>query len=103
MRQFGCFWNKLLNWFDRDKLVISRHIKNAMKEELGEVVIVKFAISSKHGTIAGKTQTHMIDYYNLDMIISVDYRVKSKNGVIFRRWADSVLKGMKLIKKDLSI
>jgi len=79
--------------FDRDKSVISRHIKNALNEELdGEVVIAKFATTTKHGAIEGKTQTHLVDYYNLDTIISVGYRVKSKNGVIFRKWATSILK-----------
>ena len=47
---------------------------------------------SEHGAIEGKTQTHMTEYYNLDVIISVGYRVKSKRGVEFRRWANSVLK-----------
>lgn len=79
--------------FDRDKSVISRHIKNALSEELkDEVVIAKFATTTKHGAIEGKTQTHQVEYYNLDMIISVGYRVKSKNGVIFRKWANKVLK-----------
>lgn len=47
---------------------------------------------SEHGAIEGKTQTHMTEYYNLDVIISVGYRVKSKRGVEFSRWANSVLK-----------
>ena len=72
--------------FSRDKSVISRHIKNALNEELrDEVVIAKFATTTKHGAVEGKTQTHLVDYYNLDMIISIGYRVKSKNGVIFRK------------------
>ena len=79
--------------FERDKSVISRHIKNALAEELkDEQVIAKFATTTKHGAIEGKTQTHIVDYYNLDMIISVGYRVKSKNGIIFRQWANKVLK-----------
>lgn len=57
-----------------------------------EVVVANFATTTKHGAIEGKTQTHMVDYYNLDMIISIGYRVKSKNGVIFRKWANKVLK-----------
>jgi len=48
--------------------------------------------STEHGAIKGKMQTHIINYYNLDMTISADYRVKSKNGIIFRKWATSVLK-----------
>ena len=79
--------------FGRDKSVISRHIKNALSEELdGEMVIAKFATTTKHGAIEGKTQTHFVDYYNLDTIISVGFRVKSKNGIIFRKWANKILK-----------
>ena len=79
--------------FDRDKSVISRHIKNALNEELkDEVVVAKFATTTKHGAIEGKTQKHQVDYYNLDMIISIGYRVKSKNGIIFRKWATTILK-----------
>lgn len=78
--------------FDRDKSVISRHIKNAIEEECDNVVVAKFATTTQHGAIDGKIQTHMVDYYNLDMIISVGYRVKSKNGIIFRKWANKVLK-----------
>ena len=79
--------------FDRDKSVISRHIKNALSEELdGEMVIAKFATTTKYGAIEGKTQTHLVDYYNLDTIISVGYRVRSKNGIIFRQWTNKILK-----------
>ena len=85
--------DQMAKLFQRDKSVISRHIKNAMAEELqSDVVVAKFATTTKHGAIADKTQTHMVDYYNLDMIISVGYRVKSKNGIIFRKWANKVLK-----------
>ena len=79
--------------FQRDKSVISRHIKNSLNEELkDEQVIAKFATTTKHGSIEGKTQTHMVDYYNLDMIISIGYRVKSTQGIIFRKWANKILK-----------
>ena len=79
--------------FKRDKSVISRHIKNALNEELKEEqVVAKFATTSRHGAIEGKTQTHMVDYYNLDVIISIGYRVKSIQGVIFRKWANKILK-----------
>ena len=79
--------------FDRDIKTIGKHINNALKEELkNEVVVAKFATTTKHGMIKGKTQTHMVDYYNLDMIISVGYRVKSKNGIIFRKWANKIIK-----------
>lgn len=79
--------------FDRDYKTIRKHINNALKEELkDEQVVAKFANTTLHGAIEGKTQTHMIDYYNLDVIISVGYRVKSKNGVSFRKWANKILK-----------
>ena len=59
--------------FDRDKSVISRHIKNILREELNnEVVVANFATTAKDG------KTYQVDYYNLDMIISVGYRVNSK-------------------------
>lgn len=79
--------------FKRDKSVISRNIKNALTEELkDEQVVAKFATTTKHGAMKDKMQTHMVDYYNLDMIISIGYRVKSVQGVAFRKWATSVLK-----------
>ena len=79
--------------FDRDYKTIRKHINNALREELNdEKVVAKFANTTEHGAIAGRKQTHMIDYYNLDVIISVGYRVKSQNGVIFRKWATKVLK-----------
>lgn len=79
--------------FDRNVKTIGKHINNALREELeNQVVVAKFATTTQHGAIEGKTQTHMTEYYNLDVIISVGYRVKSKRGVEFRRWANSVLK-----------
>ncbi len=79
--------------FDRDVKTIRKHINNALKEELfGEEVIANFASTTRHGAIEGKTQTRTVDYYNLDMIISVGYRVKSQKGVVFRKWAANVLK-----------
>ncbi len=72
--------------FDRDKSVISRHIKNALKEELNESVVAKFATTASDG------KTYQVDYYNLDVIISVGYRVKSQNGIVFRKWANKILK-----------
>jgi len=56
------------------------------------VVVAKFANTTQHGAIKGKMQTHMIDYFNLEVITSVGYRVKSKRGVQFRQWANRVLK-----------
>ena len=79
--------------FDRDYKTIRKHINNALKEELkDEVVVAKFENTTEHGAIQGKKQTHMIEYYNLDMIISIGYRVKSDNGVLFRKWANKILK-----------
>ena len=76
--------------FDRDKSVISRHIKNVMQEELkDDSTVAKFATVQKEGT---REVVREIEYYNLDVIISVGYRVKSKNGIIFRKWANNVLK-----------
>ena len=72
--------------FDRDYKTIRKHINNALEEELkDEVVVAKFENTTEHGAIEGKTQTHLVDYYNLDMIISIGYRVKSNNGIIFRK------------------
>ncbi len=79
--------DQMAKLFDRDKSVISRHIKNALEEELdNNVVVANFATTAKDG------KTYQVQFYNLDMIISVGYRVKSKNGVIFRKWATKVLK-----------
>lgn len=79
--------------FDRDIKTVGKHITNALREELaGQEVVAKFATTTQHGAIDGKTQTHMTEYYNLDMILSVGYRVKSKRGIEFRRWANNVLK-----------
>lgn len=79
--------------FDRDVKTIGKHINNALREELDkQVAVAKFATTTPHGAVEGKTQTHMTDFYNLDVIISVGYRVKSKRGVEFRKWANSILK-----------
>ena len=80
--------------FDRDRTVITKHINNIFKsQELNRnEVCAKFAHTTEHGAIEGKTQTRELDYYNLDMIISVGYRVNSKQGIIFRKWANKILK-----------
>lgn len=85
--------NQLAELFGRDVKTIGKHINNALREELDrEVVVAKFAITTAHGAIEGKTQTHLTEHYNLDMIISVGYRVKSNRGIAFRKWANNVLK-----------
>lgn len=80
--------------FQRDKSTISRHIKNIFVEgELDEkVVVVEFATTSQHGAMDGKTQNNITKFYNLDVVISVGYRVKSQRGVQFRIWATERLK-----------
>ena len=79
--------------FDRDYKTISKHINNALQEELaGSVVVAKFATTTQHGAMEGKTQTHDVEYFNLEVITSVGYRVKSQRGVQFRQWANKVLK-----------
>lgn len=76
--------------FDRDIKTIGKHIKNAINEELsGTSTVAKFATVQLEGT---RQVERLIEYYNLDVIISVGYRVKSKRGVAFRKWANSVLK-----------
>jgi death-on-curing family protein len=86
--------DQLARLFERDKSVISRHIKNIFAEqELNkEVVIAFFATTTQHGAIKGKTQTKEVAYYNLDLILSVGYRVNSKVATKFRQWATQTLK-----------
>ena len=73
--------------FNRDKKTVGKHVNNALKEELaGFPVVAKFATTADDG------KNYQTEYYNLDMILSVGYRVKSKRGIEFRRWATSVLK-----------
>ena len=84
---------QLATLFGRDYKTISKHINNALKEELAdEVVVAKFANTTRHGAMEGKTQTHEKEYFNLEMVTSVGYRVKSKRGVQFRKWANRILK-----------
>ncbi len=80
--------------FGRDVKTIGKHINNVFSEgELAqEVVVANFATTTRHGAIKGKTQTTNVEYYNLDVIISVGYRVKSKQGTQFRIWANKILK-----------
>ena len=80
---------QLAELFDRDVKTIGKHINNALKEELDSSTVAKFATVQTEGN---RKVTRDIEYYNLDMIISVGYRVKSQNGIIFRKWANKVLK-----------
>lgn len=76
--------------FDRDIKTIGKHINNALKEELaGLATVAKFATVQKEGD---RIITRQIEYYNLDTILSVGYRVKSQRGIEFRRWSNQVLK-----------
>ena len=81
--------NQMAELFGRDVKTIRKHIDNALKEELDFSTVANFATVQIEGR---RKVTRDIDYYNLDMIISVGYRVKSKNGIIFRKWANQVLK-----------
>jgi len=80
--------------FQKAKSTISFHISNIFKEgELEEKVVVrKNRTTTLHGAIEGKTQSHEVTYYNLDVIISVGYRVKSLRGTKFRQWATGVIR-----------
>ena len=77
--------------FGRDVKTIGKHINNALREELNDGIstVAKFATVQKEGS---RLVNREVEYYNLDMIISVGYRVKSKRGVEFRRWANNILK-----------
>lgn len=86
--------DQMAKLFGRDRTVITRHINNIFndKELEKKEVCAKFAHTTQHGALTNKFQTRELDYYNLDMIISVGYRVKSQNGIIFRKWATKILK-----------
>ena len=75
--------------FDRDVKTIGKHIANALKEELDASTVANFATVQTEGS---RQIERVIEYYNLDMIISVGYRVKSNRGIAFRRWANTVLR-----------
>ena len=73
--------------FNRDIKTIGKHIKNALHEELADVPVVAiFATTAKDG------KTYSVEYYNLDMVLSIGYRVKSSQGVAFRKWANEILR-----------
>ena len=78
---------------DVDRSVITKHLSNIFKEgELDkDVVCAKFAQTTQHGAMEGEFQTRDVNFYNLDAIISVGYRVKSKRGVLFRQWASNII------------
>ncbi len=85
--------SQMAQLFGRDVKTIRKHINNALREELAdEVVGAKFASTTQHGAMEGKTQTNEVMFYNLEMITSIGFRVKSKRGIQFRKWANHVLK-----------
>jgi prophage maintenance system killer protein len=94
--------DQLTELFDRDKSVVSRHIKNIFTEK----ELVKKSVVANYATTAPDGKTYKVDYYNLDVIISVGYRVKSLRGTQFRIWAtktlrDYILKGYAINKNRL--
>jgi len=85
---------QLCELFGKSKSTISEHITTIFKdEELDEKVVVRnYRTTTKHGAIEGKTQTTDVKYYNLDMIIALGFKVRSRSGVQFRKWAKDILK-----------
>ena len=80
--------DEMAHLFGRDISVIGKHVRNVFKE--GE--LVKDSVWAKFAYTASDGKTYQVDYYNLDVIISVGYRVKSKRGIAFRKWATKILK-----------
>jgi len=80
--------NQMVDLFERDKSVISRHLNNIFKEK----ELQKDSVVAKNATTASDGKTYQVDYYNLDVIISVGYRIKSKRGTQFRIWANQIIK-----------
>jgi len=79
--------HQIASLFDRDIKTIGKHIANVLKEELRSVSVV-----ANYATTASDGKVYQIEFYNLDMIISIGYRVKSQRGIQFRIWANKVLK-----------
>ena len=79
--------HQLASLFGRDVKTIGKHIKNALREELADIpVVANFATTASDG------KTYDVEYYNLDMVLSIGYRVKSSRGIQFRKWANSTLR-----------
>lgn len=95
--------NQMVELFERDKSVVSRHISNIIKEKELE----RKSVVAKNATTASDGKTYQVDYYNLDVIISVGYRIKSQRGTQFRVWANQIIreyliKGYSINEKRLS-
>ncbi|MFH6602159.1 virulence RhuM family protein [Maribacter algicola] len=80
--------NQIATLFDRDKSIISRHLNNIFKTK----ELQRNSVVAKNATTASDGKTYQVDFFNLDAILSVGYRVNSKQGTAFRIWANSVLK-----------
>ncbi|AEF84413.1 death-on-curing family protein [Treponema primitia ZAS-2] len=78
---------QIADLFERDIKTIGKHINNALNEELAN-----FSVVANFATTAADGKIYQVEYYNLDMILSVGYRVKSQRGIQFRIWANRVLK-----------
>ena len=85
---------QLCELFGKSKSTISEHITTIFEdEELDEEVVVRnYRTTTPHGAIEGKTQTSDVKYYNLDVIIALGFKVRSRSGVQFRKWANTILK-----------
>ena len=82
--------NQMAILFGRDVKTIGKHVNNALREELqGMATVAKFAIVQNEGS---RSVVRMVEFYNLDMILSVGYRVNSSQGILFRQWANTILK-----------
>lgn len=91
------FWlskKQIADIFNIDRSVVLKHIKSIFQDkELDQkLVCANFAHTTKHGSITGKTQTRLLKYYNLDIVLAVGYRAKSSLAVEFRKWATKILK-----------
>jgi len=87
--------HQMAQLFGRDIKTVGKHIANALREELNDNILqtsLSAAVVAKFATTANDGKTYQVEYYSLDMILSVGYRVKSAEGILFRRWANTVLK-----------
>jgi prophage maintenance system killer protein len=85
---------QIANLFDLDRSVVTRHIHSIFNDnELNKTVVsAKFALTTVHGAISGKSQTRLVEHYNLDIILAVGYRTNSAQAIEFRKWATTVLR-----------
>ena len=96
--------NQMAEFYDRNRETISEHVKNILKEEnLDEKVVSReFLDTTQHGAINGKTQTKLVKYYNLEVIVKVGFRVKSDRGKKLQEWRDKLaINTMKQIGEEI--